>query len=317
MTDNSTKPVHFDPLLITMARPSHQRCPFCNSDDIHLWKMVTDHKVSGELFRIDDCRSCGLRFTQDPPAEQDAGPYYDSPNYISHSDNRTGLMFKAYHLVRGYMLGRKRDLIRRYSSGKRLIDVGSGTGYFLNTMKSAGYEVTGIEINEGARRFSQTEFGLEVFEPKVLKERKLNGKFHIATMWHVLEHLYSPETYLSALHSILEEDGILLIAVPNHRSSDADRYQELWAGYDVPRHLWHFSKDTLVNLMKPCGFSHIASHRLPFDAFYVSMLSEKYKGGRFYFLYGMFAGWLSWISSQLNINRPSSLIYVFKKNTTS
>ena len=297
-----------------MTRQYHLICPFCHSDDVKNWHEVDDHKVSGERFHIFDCNNCDLRYTQDPPVEADAGPYYDSPNYVSHSDNRSGIMFRLYHGVRKYMLNKKRRLIGRYSSGKKIIDLGSGTGYFLDNMKRHGYEVTGIEINEGARNFSKDAFSLEVYPPELLAKGEITKRFHIATMWHVLEHIYQPETFLRQLHGILEDDALLVIAVPNYRSSDATHYGSYWAGYDVPRHLWHFDQNTITALLKKCGYNYLTTHRLPFDSFYVSMLSEKYRKNALYLLSGLMHGAFSWIASLFNINRTSSLIYFFHKN---
>lgn len=297
-----------------MQRIIHNSCPFCHSNDIIKSISLTDHKISKSIFSIADCNSCKLRFTQDPPIESECAPFYDSPRYISHSDNTDGLINRLYHTVRSTMLRKKLALIQNLTSKKKILDIGSGTGYFLNTMKIAGYQTAGIEINEKARDFSRKNFSLDVYPPEDFSESKLQGKFDIASMWHVLEHIYEPKKYLNQIHSYLEEDAFLIIAVPNYTSADASVYKEYWAGYDVPRHLWHFSPITLKNLVENSGFKLIKLSRLPFDSFYVSMLSESYKQSVLASIRGAFIGLISWAASLFNIQSTSSIIYIFQKS---
>ncbi|NOT37317.1 MAG: class I SAM-dependent methyltransferase [Saprospiraceae bacterium] len=297
-----------------MQRLNHISCPFCNSVDIHPAFELLDNKITKEKFTISDCNNCKLRFTQNPPAESSIGPYYDSPKYISHSDNTTGLINNLYHWVRRFMLNRKLSLIKSITSEKSILDIGSGTGYFLQTMKAAGFETTGIEVNEKAREFSRQQFGLQVYSPEYLIENKIGKKFDVATLWHVLEHIYDPKKYLHYIKDQLKNNGHLVIAVPNYESTDASHYKEYWAGYDAPRHLWHFSPETISNLLQENGFTLKNSVRLPFDSFYVSMLSENYKNSFLANVKGAGLGLYSWIISLFNIGKTSSLIYIFQKN---
>lgn len=296
-----------------MTRISLKICPICNSTSIKEVMKIKDHKISQEEFTLADCFDCGQRFTLDPPIESLIGPYYNSPRYISHSDNTEGIINRLYHVVREQMLKKKLRLIQKISNQKSILDIGSGTGYFLNTMKKAGFQTYGIEINESAREYSKKKFDLDIFSPSLLTEEKLPTQFHIATMWHVLEHIYNPLQYLTHINNALYKGGFLIIAVPNYISTDSKYYKNNWAGYDVPRHLWHFSPTTIKNLVKSSGFTHQETYRLPFDSFYVSMLSESYQKSIFGTLKGGFIGFVSWVMSLININNTSSLIYVFKK----
>ena len=139
------------------------------------------------------------------------------------------------------------------------------------------------------------------------------GSFDVITLWHVMEHLEHLGEVWQRLHELLTEKGVLIVAVPNCSSYDAQRYGEYWAAYDVPRHLWHFTPGTIQQLASRHGFIMAARHPMPFDAFYVSMLSEKHRGSSCSFLKGMFVGTLAWFNALGRKERSSSMIYVFRK----
>jgi 2-polyprenyl-3-methyl-5-hydroxy-6-metoxy-1,4-benzoquinol methylase len=292
----------------------YKQCPICGSYDIEKALATRDYSISGEAFDLFDCHSCGLRFTQEVPAPEQIGPYYQSENYISHSNTKKGIINRLYHAAREYMLRSKQQLVQSLSSQKRLLDVGCGTGYFMNHMRTQGYDVLGIEVDEGARNFGIEQFGLDVRPPAELEAGALPGKFGIISMWHVLEHVYDPKLYLRRLHEALEADGVLMIAVPNYQSLDGRKYAGHWAAYDVPRHLWHFSPKTLTILAEESGFKVVAMKGMPLDPFYVSLLSEKYRGSG---ILALPLGALSGLRSLLkSLNRPknaSSIIYILKK----
>lgn len=274
---------------------------------------VDDHSISKEHFNMCRCNDCDFIFTQDVPTESKAGPYYKSEDYISHSNTNKGLVNKLYHIVREHMLSKKHQLIASLQEGKTILDVGAGTGYFLNYMKQQGYETLGVEIDAAARAHGQKEFGLEIRPPKDLKEGHIKNKFHTISLWHVLEHLYAPETYMQHFHNLLEEKGCLIIALPNANSYDANHYKSYWAAYDVPRHLWHFTPKTLEKLANDNGFKLEKMKDLPFDPFYNAMLSEKYKNNAFALISGGFIGLISLLKGKMNVKKASSVIYVLKK----
>ena len=292
---------------------SHKNCLVCGNDNFSEQLKLKDFSISKEDFELHRCENCQFIFTQNIPDQDTIGPYYQSEDYISHSDTKKGIINSLYHIVRGWMLKSKFNLIGRFSKQKTLLDVGCGTGYFLNFMKNKGYEVTGVEVDEVARNFGQQKFGVKILEPKIMLEGSIEDTYDTITMWHVLEHLHDPDAYFSSYKKLLNEDGILVIAVPNCDSFDAQYYEQHWAAYDVPRHLWHFTPETIKQLGKRNGFELIEKHRLPFDAFYCSFLSEKYKGNSLFFLSGFMVGGISWLKSIFNIDKTSSLTYVFKK----
>jgi 2-polyprenyl-3-methyl-5-hydroxy-6-metoxy-1,4-benzoquinol methylase len=273
---------------------------------------VKDHSITGETFELWRCAGCDFLFTQDPPAPEDAGRYYQGEEYISHSDSQEGLVNKLYHQARDFMLGRKYALVNKVAKGKRLLDYGTGTGYFTDFMVRKGYEAQGIEIDENARKYGKEKFGITVNAPEALFDELTPDAFDVISLWHVLEHLYDPDKYLNRFAELLSENGKLIIAVPNHKSTDAASYGADWAAYDVPRHLWHFSPATMRKMVKKAGFRVIATRHMPLDPFYVSIMSQRYHNGG-----GIIGGGLkglnSFVASTLNTERGSSVIYVCEK----
>lgn len=289
-------------------------CPLCGGKHLEHAITCTDHYASGEQFGLYRCQDCGFIFTQSAPVEAEIGRYYETPDYISHSDTNKGMMNRVYHQVRKYMLSRKAKLVRRTSglSEGALLDIGTGTGYFSNAMKEQGWQVKAIEKNAGARAFAKEHFDLQVDAEDALAGYA-DASFDVITLWHVMEHLEHLNETWERLSALLNDRGVLIVAVPNASSYDAKKYKEWWAAYDVPRHLWHFTPSTMQQFGAKHGFKLAEQHPMPFDAFYVSMLTEKYKGSRVAFLKGMWTGLLAWFSSLTTEERSSSMIYVFRK----
>lgn len=298
-----------------MAKFNISNCPVCGEDEFIPFMTCTDYFVSGEQFEIAECAECGFKFTANAEEEQYAGKYYQSEEYISHSNTASGLVNRIYHRVRRYMLGRKRRLVAKASGLRpgRILDVGTGTGFFLQEMKKHGWQVTGTEQNAKARTFASHEFGLNVLPSADLFDLE-SGTYDAITLWHVLEHLHRLKDYMETFIRLLKPGGRLVIAVPNPASFDAMHYKAFWAAWDVPRHLWHFSPGQMKRFGERYGFRLVSMHPMPFDAFYVSILSEKYKKSKAALIRGIWHGKISWLKSLLNKERCSSVIYVFEHN---
>ncbi|HSH52034.1 MAG TPA: class I SAM-dependent methyltransferase [Bacteroidales bacterium] len=295
-----------------MKKIVYSKCPLCQSYKIKSAIPLTDYSISKKTFEIWQCAQCNFLFTQNVPDEESIDSYYASADYISHSDTKKGIVNRLYHIARNIMLGKKYRLIKKISSGKTILDIGCGTGYFLNYMKNKGYQTLGIEINEQARNFGKQYFGLNILHPEKLLNGEINQKYKVVTLWHVLEHLYQPGLYLQRISEILDNDGVLILALPNPESYDAKFYQKFWAGYDVPRHIWHFTPQTIAKHTS-ANYTITKLKRLPFDSFYNSILSEKYRNKKFQFLRGLMIGFFSYTNSLINIKKSSSIIYVLKK----
>ncbi len=290
-------------------------CPVCNANNFSPFLTSTDFFVSNEKFKIKQCSNCGFKITENIENENNIGRYYQSEKYISHSNTTKGLVNSVYHRVRKYMLKRKRRLVEKSATlqNGKLLDVGTGTGFFLNEMREYGWQVTGIEKSDDARKFAKTEFNLENLPTEELFKLKEN-EYDVISLWHVLEHIHQINENMDTFSRLLKKDGKLIIAVPNHNSYDAKHYKQFWAAYDVPRHIWHFAPSQMKQFGEKHGFKLLGLHTMPFDSFYVSMLSEKYKKSSLSLFKGIFYGGISWITSLFDKAKCSSVIYVFEKN---
>jgi 2-polyprenyl-3-methyl-5-hydroxy-6-metoxy-1,4-benzoquinol methylase len=287
-------------------------CNICSLQIFGDFIDVLDYTVSRETFSVVECKSCGFVCTQFD-TEKNLGYYYDSPDYISHTNSNRGLFNSIYQRVRTYTLGRKYSLVKSYGRVNSVLDFGCGTGHFLDYCRKKGLESYGVEPSDSARDIALKE-GLKVvsdireFESKVSRET-----FDAISLWHVLEHIPNLNETIDFLKSKMNKDSNLFIAVPNHTSLDAKYYKEYWAAYDVPRHLYHFSPETIQKLMSNHGLEMIGVKPMWFDAYYVAMLSEKYKNGKINYLKALWHGFRSNLNALFNSGQCSSQIYIFKK----
>jgi 2-polyprenyl-3-methyl-5-hydroxy-6-metoxy-1,4-benzoquinol methylase len=296
-----------------MSKVHYTHCPVCGSSDIHPLLTAKDHSVSGEEFVIWQCQSCTLRFTQDVPDESSIGPYYQSQDYISHSNTSKGLLNKLYQAVRKFTLGQKSGLvISRTTNHGRILDIGAGIGAFLNEMKGKGWDIEGIEPDYGARQQAKNLFAIDL-KPTPELQHIPHNSFDAITLWHVLEHVESLQDYVALLKQLLKKNGKIFIAVPNYSSLDADLYGNRWAAYDVPRHLYHFTPRSIEVLVQKHGMKIIARKPMWFDAFYISLLSSKYRTGKTSWLGAGINGIRSNLKALLNKEKTSSLIYIISK----
>ncbi len=277
---------------------------------------IKDHSVSGEEFELIENSEFGFLETHPQPSKEKLPDYYQSEDYISHTDTKRNLFEKAYHLVRTFTLNKKLSLINSYvsktSEEKNILDIGCGTGDFLQTAQKNDWIVSGIEPNDDARTIANQKTNNSVFNIEHLLEFK-NHSFDVITLWHVLEHLPNLEEHVYLLKKLLKPEGRIIIAVPNYKSYDAKRYKEFWAAYDVPRHLWHFNKMAMSKLFSKVLMKVEKIKPMWFDAFYVCLLSEKYKTGKMNFIKGFLNGFISNFKA-IGSKEVSSLIYIIKNN---
>ena len=278
--------------------------------------MATDHTVSSKKFPIWKCESCTGMFTQDVPDKHDIASYYKSEAYISHSNSKEGIVNKLYHVVRNHTVSEKRKLLQTVTRNRkgRLLDIGAGTGFFAGHMQQSGWEVTALEPDSSARQTAFELYGLKA-EPAGSLFSLPDKSFDVITMWHVLEHVHELHEYLDKCRTLLKPGGTLIIAVPNYTSADADRYQQFWAAYDVPRHLYHFSPLSMKKLVERHFMEVKKMKAMWFDSFYVSMLSEQYRLGRPNLAGGIMAGLSSNWAALKKRSVASSIIYIIKNRT--
>jgi 2-polyprenyl-3-methyl-5-hydroxy-6-metoxy-1,4-benzoquinol methylase len=296
----------------------YQQCPVCGSASIKNVLQVKDHTVSKEIFPIAECNDCTLRFTQDVPAAETIARYYQSEDYISHTDTSKGVINRLYQVVRKRTLQKKRKLVQRVTGmGKgHLLDVGSGTGAFVAEMIMHGWYVSGLEPDEGARQVALKTFNAKLDGINQFYQLA-PASFDAITMWHVLEHVHELHPYVEQLKKLLKEKGKLIIAVPNYTSKDATIYKENWAAYDVPRHLYHFSPKSMQALLKLHGLYIQQYKPMWYDSFYISMLSSKYKTGKTKLISSFFNGLRSNMKALGDKRHCSSVIYIVSKEKPS
>jgi|TARA_B100000959_G_scaffold62840_2_gene66231 ubiquinone/menaquinone biosynthesis C-methylase UbiE len=289
-------------------------CPVCKSEVFNDLFTCRDFSVSKEDFKIVYCENCGFTFTNPRPENGDLDNYYLSDNYMSHTNKSRGFFETLYQIVRKYTVWQKLRLLKQFSVSKNHLDIGCGTGEFLNACKNAGFKTRGIEPSEIARNQAINNYNLSVSENTNLNQYSTES-FNTISMWHVLEHIPNLNETIKNLSRIIEKNGSLIIAVPNHKSWDAGYYKQCWAAWDVPIHLWHFSLDSINRLFQNYEFKLVKTKRMYFDSFYVSMLSEQYKNGRKSFIFGFFIGFISNIIGFLTKRGLSSTIYIFQKQS--
>lgn len=269
---------------------------------------VKDFSVSGESFSLLLNEEYQILKTHPQPTLDKLGSYYEFEDYISHTDGKRTLFEKMYHFIKRKAIRDKVKLINSYQPVKgRILDIGAGTGDFLLECKNQNWDILGVEPNDKAKGIALgkgIKFGDTI-------EKLESNSFDVITMWHVLEHVPDVEHQVSELKRLLKPSGTIIIAVPNFKSYDANHYKEFWAAYDVPRHLWHFSKTAIEKLFDKQNMNLEDIKPMWFDSFYVSLLSEKYKTGKMNFISGFFIGSISNVSGFFK-KEFSSHIYVLK-----
>lgn len=288
-----------------------QACPSCGHQQFKTFLNAIDYTVSKETFEMVQCKSCELVFTNPRPEADKAGKYYQSEAYISHSNTQKGLINQLYHWVRNITLKQKTQWIKGYQIGeKKLLDIGCGNGHFLKACQEDGWNITGMELDpDTAKRAS--ELLQQDIHPSI-KKIESNEQFDLITMWHVLEHVYEMKEYFAFFKSQLSPKGKLLLALPNHKSYDAELFQQYWAAYDVPRHIYHFNPSTLAFLAQQEGFKLIKSKGLIFDSFYIALLSNQYKYGNKKIITSFFIGLISNVKAYVKTGNYSSNLYILE-----
>ena len=283
-------------------------CPSCGHPKFQNYLTCTDHSVSSENFSLDKCEKCELIFTNPRPSLNYISSYYQSENYISHTDRANNLINKIYKIVRSRTLQKKLSLINSLTDKRNLLDFGSGTGHFLRFCETNNWLSTGVEPEEHARTLANTKLNGKVHRNLL----SIKNSFDIITAWHVIEHVHDLNETIEHLSKCLDKNGYLIIALPNANAFDARYYKQKWAGYDVPRHLYHFTRKSFISLITKHNLKLIKILPMKYDAYYVSLLSEKYIKAKNRLMHAFFTAKKS--NGQAHKNGEySSLIYVLSK----
>jgi 2-polyprenyl-3-methyl-5-hydroxy-6-metoxy-1,4-benzoquinol methylase len=288
-----------------------ESCPVCESKLSDNLIICQDHTVSKESFAISRCRTCSFLYTNPRPSEDRLGSYYESEDYISHNKKSKSLINRIYKIARKFTVRSKVAMINKFTANKNtLLDIGCGTGEFINEAKKNNWLINAVEPGSLARRSAEELNGISIYEDI---QQITKTKFDAITMFHVLEHVADLNGTLKKVRKLLHKEGSLFIALPNSASYDAKQYKEDWAAYDVPRHLYHFNQETAELLFKKHNLEIIETLPMKLDAFYVSLLSEKYANGKTNYWQAFWKGLKSNKWAKNNQNNYSSLIYVLQK----
>jgi 2-polyprenyl-3-methyl-5-hydroxy-6-metoxy-1,4-benzoquinol methylase len=287
-----------------------QNCPVCGSQNHQHFLTCTDQSFSKKPFEIVACSDCGFKFTNPRPDENSIGQFYHFADYVSHTDSKKGLINWLYHIVKKRALKQKLKLVSSYfSQEKTLLDYGCGSGDFLGYCMANSINAFGVEQDDNTRQRAIEKYNANIISPKDFSADQ--KRYEVISLWHVLEHLHHLNHDIELLKNHLTQNGRLLIAVPNPTSYDAKFYSARWAAYDVPRHLYHFEKQNIIQLFAKHDLVVETIKPMVFDSFYVSLLSEKQSNG--FFPRAFFIGLLSNIFGMGKTPNHSSLIYVLKK----
>ena len=287
------------------------KCPYCNSDDTYLYIKLRDEFLTKEEFEIHKCKYCDLLFTTPRPTPDEISKYYDSKEYISHNDQQKGIVPWIYNKVKKTNIRYKYKVATKDLKKPRILDFGCGIGDFLHYTQRKGCEIAGCDVNENARKIASEKLNIPIVTPEEMFENNTEP-FDVITMWHVLEHIDDMKNIAQKLHTLIKPHGRLVVAAPNYKSYDAQYYKHLWAAYDVPRHLNHFCKQSIESVLYDF-FQYDKKLPMKWDAYYISMLSEKYAGNKNAFINGLLTGW----KSNRNAKKTgfySSLIYIFHEH---
>ena len=210
--------------------------------------------MSDKVFNLVQCDRCGLNFINPRPNEEEIAPFYSTEYYSCQA----GSLERFYSSFLNSIVGR--SILRNTERGK-LLDIGCGSGSFLLAMRGKGYDVYGVDTSEDACKLAKEKVGRNIFNGELKQFSFPDNYFDVATMWHVLEHMPNPIQELGEVSRILQSKGILILEVPNIGSLGFKLFGENWPHLDVPRHVCHYSKETLEKLLDKTGFR-------PFKAVY-------------------------------------------------
>lgn len=270
---------------------------------------VKDHFLSQEVFEIKNTEWPGVKKTSPIPLYLDK--YYESKNYISHYQERKTLKNRLYKFFQLFNLKYKKNILKNLvPKGSKVLDYGAGAGEFANLLQH-DFETLAFEPNNNAAFFLIKK----LITGKVIQnlDEIENKSLSAITLWHVLEHIPDPKNILKVFWDKLEDGGYLVLALPNPNSLDAKIYQEYWAAWDVPRHLYHYNENGIKEITKDY-FLLKATKPLILDAYYISWISEKYqkKNPIMAFIKGVWNGYKSNKKAK-KTGEYSSKIYVLKK----
>ena len=273
-------------------------CPVCDSNDSSLYIKLKDRfKTNNETFSLVQCK-CAFVYLSPRPNENTISKFYKNNDYSPHAE--TSLFYKIAQKI---SFRWKLKIISKYSINYNkpfILDYGSGKGEFADYLIKKSFDIDKYDpifTDKSTKMYSDSN--------------QINKQYNIITLWHSLEHVHRLNQTLDKIYQLLSDKGVLLIAVPNINASEKQYFRDKWVAYDAPRHLYHFSSETMLKFLNKHGLEMIELKPIYQDTFYNTYLSLSSK----YFLIKLIKTCYISIISFLKIlfsnkQKSSSLLYI-------
>ena len=304
-------------------------CPISNSTEFTPWLQVPDRFDSSgiKLWQLVQSRASGLIMLNPRPGSSEIAVHYQSGQYDPYlqASGISSLSERASLAARSLLLGYRASLVLKGAlkplEKLSILEIGCATGELLNFFHRSKAipldHLAGVEPDAASAAYAREVFGLSV---SPFLQDGYPKKFDRLVLWHTLEHIHALHETLQGAASLLEPNGVLVLALPNPAGSGANSYRENWIAWDAPRHLFHFTPGTLERLLEQHHLRVFKCRPYLPDALYNTFYSEKLrcnrKGGRFHLLHQGLAFGRAMVSlgkEALWPKEASSFIYFARK----
>lgn len=233
-------------------------CNFCQSSyyDI-VFDQVTTWEHAG-VFRVVRCSACALTYLNPRPDISSIGGFYPSQTYWGKSVTASVALDSDWRKKREEDYSFLYQRIFSYKNSGSIYDIGAGTGVFLSKFQEEGWIVAGNELSADAVGFARKIYRVRLKVGDLIPSKNSRKKYDVVTLNNALEHLYNPTETLHAVRHLMEDDGIVVITVPNQGSLGWKLFSKNWYALQPPRHLYHFSESTLKMTLAKTGFTPLS-----------------------------------------------------------
>ena len=247
-----------DPANSDPATDTREACPACGTHQKRILFSATDrlYGTTDRVFQVVECLKCRLIRLHPQPTPLELNQYYPQEYWFVADTSTADRLEQVYRrfVLRDHLQFVERAL--RDSEEKGIVlDVGCGGGLFLQMLaERCGAKVVGLDFSLDAAHVAWSRAGVPAVCATLSRAPLAPESCAVVTMFHVLEHLYDPASYLDAARQLLRPDGRLIVQVPNAACWQFLLLGERWNGIDVPRHLTDFRLSDLDQLLDNCGF---------------------------------------------------------------